>query len=54
MLFNLLVMSTDDLSRKLLILHMVFLAHFFIRYSGTAFQSGNPSGILILVTVGRR
>ena len=28
--------------------------HFFIRYPGTAFQSGNPSGILTLVTVGRR
>lgn len=34
--------------------HTRVIAHLFMRYCGTAFQSGNPSGMRILVTVGRR
>ena len=33
---------------------MNVIAYLFMRYCGTAFQSGTPSGMRILVTVGRR
>ena len=34
--------------------HKWVIAHLFMRYCGTAFQSGTPSGMRILETVGRR